>query len=357
MLLPIHYNAPRFRALMVNEGYEALPEPLRQLPGFERRAREWLEVVEFFEPASLFDRSGVWEPLIPHKNLNPMPKPADFAGFQMSFAEICDAKAAELVASGKQLELYWSGGMDSTVIMVALLKAGVRREQLHLYLTWNSVAEYRNFYRDHVSGFPHTLGVQGDVKNNLTLAADKLVVTGEVGDQLFGSGVISRYTTHKIFQPYQDVIPERIQEILAPAYAQAPVTVKTANEYLWYANFCFKYQAAATRFLTRTPEVDGDFRDYLVHFFDDLRFEHWSLANQESKIGASQASYKTPAREYIYAFTQDEAYYKNKIKVNSLRNIQLMSWRLVLENGRTIMDDELGPYLQQLTADQAGDPS
>ena len=66
---------------------------------------------------AVYDRSG----MIPHylniaKGLHPMPNHID--GYNKSFYEIAEKRCKELLATNKVLEVMWSGGIDSTFILL-----------------------------------------------------------------------------------------------------------------------------------------------------------------------------------------------------------------------------------------------
>jgi hypothetical protein len=358
----IDYNA-RWIADRFYSTDSPLPEQYRSDAYSDEVFAAYRATCDFFESVTLVDRTGTDFPhFLPVKCITPMPKNA--AGFHKTFETCALERAAALVGSGKLIELYWSGGIDSTSVLAALIRAGIKRDQLRIFLTWNSIFEYPLFYHKFVKdAFEVVRTTLGDVKYSLSLAADKIVVTGEHGDQVFGSLVIARFTNELLRRPYEEGIPGAVREFLAPLTAAAPAEVKTVYDWLWYCNFNMKWQGVKTRFLVRLDGPVPFWQERLMHFFDNDDFQRWSLANEEPKILSHQSSYKWPAKRFIHALTKDEEYLYKKGKVNSLRNVAVPGvnpWCFILEDGSKVYEEEaLGNERiepQDLIASDAHDP-
>lgn len=261
----------------------------------------------------------------------PMPEVA--AGPGMSFADCCDARARELLDAHPRLHIMWSGGIDSTVALVALLKAlpNHERDRLTVYLSSHSIAENPGFYQVHIAG---QLSVQRTVgKAGLY---DEVVVTGELGDQLFGSDLMLETTRRLGFeslaQPHAVVLPRLFGSIAgdegigaaiyrryAPIADEAPYPLVSAQDFLWWWNFSQKWQHVKYRHLLYEPPC-SDYRALLGkvrHFFDTEAFQRWSLTHPTEKLGASIDTYKMPAKRYTVEFSGDQSYL-TKMKIGSL---------------------------------------
>lgn len=261
------------------------------------------------------------------------PIPDATTGSQMSFADCCDARARELLDAHARLHVMWSGGIDSTVTLVALLKAlpANERDRLTVYLSSHSIAENPGFYQAHIAG---RLSVQRTVgKAGLY---DETVVTGELGDQLFGSDLMLEATRRLGFdslaQPHAVVLPHLFGSIAgdaetgaaiyrryAPIADEAPYPLARAQDFLWWWNFSQKWQHVKYRHLLYEPP-GSDYRALLGkvwHFFDTETFQRWSLMHPGEKLGAGIDTYKMPAKRYIVEFTGDQSYL-TKMKIGSL---------------------------------------
>lgn len=251
---------------------------------------------------------------------------------RLSFAHCCEARAVELLAAHPQLHIMWSGGIDSTSALVALLKALPTHEhdRLTVFLSSHSIAENPSFYHRHIAGRLAVRRVVG--KAGLY---DEVVVTGELGDQLFGSDLMLQCTRRLGFdslaQPHAEVLPRLFATLTgdldtgrsiyahyAPITAEAPYPLVSAQDFLWWWNFSQKWQHVKFRHLLY--EELADYRPLfgrVSHFFDTDDFQRWSLTHPDQKLGPRIDTYKTPAKRYIVDFT-GEAAYLTKLKIGSL---------------------------------------
>ena len=101
------------------------------------------------------------------------------------------ARAEELwqtVAAGGDVYLCWSGGIDSTAALVALLRtAGNRKSRLVVVLDDDTIVENPQFYNTHVRDKLRCEQRGGRALSDIATAG--LTVTGELGDQIFGSAL------------------------------------------------------------------------------------------------------------------------------------------------------------------------
>lgn len=310
------------------------------LPGI-KKFRKFFSI---YPQSSVFiDRTGTVK--IPVKTASIYPIPV-LRPFKKSYAELCIERAHELLARADTLNLpiyvSWSGGIDSTTLLVALLQVATdaQRARITVLLTEDSIAEYPAFFADHIRGkltcdsaslFPYLLGT-----NNL-------LIVGENNDQVFGSDVIgrllvsqgpasihkpySRDVFHKFFAPLLGNDAESTTfclDLFERLAAAAPVQLNTNFEYLWWLNFNVKWQFVATRMIPYVTKRNtaGARADFLGtrfdQFFNTEDFQLWSMTNPDKKIKDAWNTYKWPAKDFIYEYTKDADYRDNKQKRGSL---------------------------------------
>ena len=300
-----------------------------------------LDLVALFR-CCLIDRTATLDLGFPYAVLDPLDPPPPAAA--VPFAAVCDAVADDLVARAARentaVRLLWSGGIDSTVAAVALLGALDRRNtapdgptpRLETVYSPESVEEYPRFFyetlqpRGRVEVFRGTLSAK--------LSAPGLLVTGEHGDQLFGSDRLEPFAADgAAFEPWADVFPfavdrafgelgvgGRVLDWLAPQLARCPRELRTLFDLFWWLNFSLKWQVVSLRIPASVgrPAVKR-VRARTAHFFADRRFQSWAVHTAEPKHGGDWASYKLPAKNYLRDRTGDEEYFRRKVKVRSLR--------------------------------------
>ena len=312
---------------------------------------------------TLIDRTHTIRTPIATRSLFPIPA---FRHSTKTYEEICNERAMELLgrAAGANTPLYtfWSGGIDSTLVLVSLLKNATpeQKKNITVLMTDDSIAENPNFYKDHVYG---KLRTDSSVMFPYLLGDPVLITNGEQNDQLFGLGVIkvfvkmfgmesmhAPYEKGKLFAFFNDLAHD---EAIANLYIDlfdrlmqsAPVSISTHFHYFWWINFALKWQETYLRMISATPrsKTKRITLDYLstwyAPFYSTEDFQLWSMNNLDKRIKDTWKTYKWPAKEIIYHFTKDAEYRDNKTKSASLPNIMKQHRRFIaIDEGMQFYD-------------------
>jgi hypothetical protein len=293
---------------------------------------------------SPIDRTGTITFPVLTKSLFPLPK---MKVFTKTYEEMCDARAKELLVRADKLDVplyaFWSGGVDSTCLLVSLLKQATRaqKERIVVLLSEQSISEYSEFYRKYIRGqlkcrsaelFPYFLGTE------------TLIVNGEHNDQLFGSDIISsainQFGSEKLSDSYDrglftalfesklegdTTTAELYVDLFERLREAAPIPIKTNFDLFWWINFSVKWQTVYARVLSYAAPRNAKrlsakyLKDYYAPFYNTEAFQLWSMNNLDGKIRNGWRSYKWAAKEVIYEFTKDMDYLNTKIKRGSLQ--------------------------------------
>jgi len=322
-----------------------LPEPVEYLNAHAASSAHYndyaidpayRQLVKFFGCA-LIDRSETLQPGFPYRVLSPLPSSWNAA--VPDLATLCDRRAQDLIQQAQQtglpIRLLWSGGIDSTAALSACIKAAEAQsaiDVLEVWLSRHSVRENKRYFREVIK--PRLAYKKAwDITKALT--PDALIVTGELGDQLFGSLLAFDYLDNgTLFQPWEPtfrralgsdperiVAPDAVLQFLAPQLVRSPVPLETLFDLLWWLNFSLKWQTVQLRLAARVPQHYTDLHGALRHFFDTEDFQHWSVKNHDLKIQRDWASYKFPLKQYIFDFFPDRDYLQHKCKEASLRHL------------------------------------
>ncbi|MEL6122964.1 MAG: hypothetical protein AAFQ02_04760 [Bacteroidota bacterium] len=316
---------------------------------------------KFFD-CGVVDRTGTLDVGFETKVWSPIPILKSTAS---PFGDVCDHVAEAILDRAdreeKSVDVMWSGGIDSTCALVALLQANHSRKtpiRLNVLLTIESIDEYPSFFREFIlNKVPYTV-VAAPVTR--WLSENSLVVTGEHGDQLFGSDkVLGLIENGLAFQPYQiglemilmDKFRDRthtstVMSYLEPLLDKSPYPISTAMDMFWWLNFTLKWQQVSLRLAVFHGKDVRPMIDRIIHFFGDDRFQMWSMQHPDQKIKESLSTYKFPAKEYIYAFTSDSGYLDHKKKQPSLKNIILDRKKQGPERYRVHMKEDYLPVIE-----------
>jgi len=287
-----------------------------------------------FMHCGVIDRTFSLDQGFSYSILDKIPEPVQPTA---SFAELCDSTGDDLVAEAvrtrRTIAVLWSGGIDSTSALIAIMKAAEKRGQkrrIQVLLSRESVQEYPRFYLSFINNKYRQRPVSPPIADSLDPAL--LNVTGELGDQLFGSMILEPYVREGMAgENYEDVLHEvmidrlgneargeRLRHYLEPVIDKAPVRIRTLFDYLWWLNFTLKWQAVTLRLLAARRDGSRELYQSLHHFFRSVAFQQWSFYNPRARTTAVWERYKEAAKQYILSYTGDETYYRHKEKEPSL---------------------------------------
>tara|TARA_R110002096_G_scaffold422373_2_gene628817 strand:- start:1385 stop:2464 length:1080 start_codon:yes stop_codon:yes gene_type:complete len=284
--------------------------------------------------------------------------PAIDPGFSLSFADICDLTAKGLIEEsqekGMKIQVLWSGGIDSTVALIALLKNLDPEEysRLEVTLSLASIDEYPLFFRRHILNKLSFKLINPPISNHFGNMA--LIVTGEHGDQLFGSDKLLPLIDNGLAgENYEDIWPlylmnqfgrakrvDMIVNYLQPLIQACPVPIVSTFDLYWWLNFTVKWQQVSMRMAAFSFAKDlGSLQSRVRHFFRNDQFQQWSLKFHPQRAVTSLKDYKLPAKEYIFDFTDDPEYLDHKTKEASLKHVIINRNKQGNHRYRMVMDE------------------
>lgn len=271
--------------------------------------------------------------------------------FNKTYEQICNERAIEVYnfakKAGKKLYVLYSGGIDSTLVLISLFKNipyNELKDILVISMNIESIKENPFFYNTFIKGKYRTTSSE---KFNEHFDGKKVILGGEHNDQLFGSDIIAKINRTKSFndalQPHnRDYIAGYFSfmgmsndtanwwyDMLVWHSKQAPCEVKTNFDLLWWFNFTFKWQSVFFRILLRVaPDqrkcINQEFiNNNFLHFYNTHDFQIWSMSNPHLKVDSSWVSYKKEAKGVILDFDGNQEYFDNKAKVGSLSGLFL----------------------------------
>lgn len=251
-----------------------------------------------------------------------------------TFDQVTDLRATELLSLPEEIFVMWSGGIDSTIVVVSLLRNWPRQDldRVTILCNTDSIRECPEFFKIIAKNFR--------IETTHPYLEDFLkrgyVLTGEHGDQIFGSDMplemIKRIGEYTLWEPWQKIGPAFFSR-MSPShgiatfnnYAQlvpeAPFELVTVRDFFWWVNFTQKWQHIRYRLLMSDTWTDPKkYFPKVVHFFDSVEYQLWSIHNHDKKIKTTWASYKYAGKDYVVEYTKDAGFH-DKQKVISLQNI------------------------------------
>ena len=299
----------------------------------------------------------------PLRTLSLFPMP-EYRSFTKSYEEICNDRARELLARagklGVRIYVLYSGGIDSTCLMVSLLKQATldEKKNITVLLSHESIAENPRFFDEHIRG---KLQVESSVVFANRIGQNNILLSAEHNDLVMGNatlgGLISTYGESAVHEAYSrkrlvEFFTRTLgDETMATFYydmfeglaKRAPMPIVSTFDFLWWYNFTQKWQACFCYmlFFTLPQNADAVTRDYLdtrfVSFYNTDEFQLWAMNNLDKRIKDTWKSYKWVLKDIIYDYTNDAEYRAHKTKVRSLPVVlkqQSISHRYLDEEAR-----------------------
>lgn len=267
----------------------------------------------------------------------------------LTYSECCDRRADELYklseSTGKPLGIMWSGGIDSTLIMVSFLRRyslADLQQRVKVIISAESKTENPEFYKNYI--LPNFEFVNSEHTPWL-FDGSIILVTGEFNDQLFGSDLMKTYIANcgstSLSSPYdRDTVfaytntrinDDKVSNTLIDAVEAAAVTygiiIEKISDFFWWYNFCFKWQGVYFRmYALAAPKLFANVNQewnaiHMQHFYHTDYFQLWSIYHPEVRIISDWKNYKLAAKTDIFEFDKNYDYFKNKIKRASLYTI------------------------------------
>lgn len=246
----------------------------------------------------------------------------------LSFEDIMYNQVMRHVCSNRKINLCWSGGIDSTTMLVGFLKHAPDLSQIRVVYSPFSVYENRNFLELLHRDYPQveTLDISGTIYMDNHF--DGLMLNGHGGDEFVSSLDDSFYEKvggDGLYKPWKDYFREQNQDNLIEFsenyFANAGKPIETLLDARWWFYTSTKsqvFQIADNFFLTN--QKDTKVED-TIGFYDNYEFEALMYFNPQLII-ENRHDYRTHKnfmKKYIFEFDKNEDYFINKSKSNSIQ--------------------------------------
>jgi hypothetical protein len=285
-----------------------------------------------------YDRSGNVQSIFNYKNFRPWTPPTNKLSLDMAL----QLRVNELLSSGQKINLFWSGGIDSTAMLVAFLKHTSNLGQLRIIYSPFSTYEHPG-YLDFLKKFNlELLDISGDTLYDTTI--DGIMVTGDGGDEMHASLDQSFFELYhdRLHMPWQDLFykkkpDDQFIEFCSSWFDKIGRDINTILEARWafYAiakNRCIlsnKYRLYANQ-----PNFS---HENLLGFYDCQEFEEYIYHNIDHIINKDYASWKYKLKEYCNKFDHFDDWCRYKSKGEFSQLVWYMTKFEKLENKQIMM--------------------
>lgn len=228
----------------------------------------------------------------------------------------------------KKIYVLWSGGIDSTSTLISLLK--IVNDYNRIVILANikkSISEYERFYNEFIKDKIQVINLNpinwASIVNECIKTG--VIVTGECGDQIFGSDNYYEYDSKHLTNNWKNYYNSNTIEFFEEHNLKNPTMTNgevSLKNFLWWNNITLKYQDVQLRIIYSGVK-DAIINKNFFNFFDSPEWNSYSLmVDPEERMHKTNIkTYKEPLKRYIRDFTKDDDYYVNKLKVPSLQQL------------------------------------
>jgi hypothetical protein len=262
--------------------------------------------------------------------------------FDIVLDQIAEKFCLQIKQTQRTPYIMWSGGIDSTAILVSLLKIANKEllEQLVIVRNQASIDENPYFYNQYIKNKLTT--VDTDQFKITSKNYNKiLLVNGDCAEMIFGSThpetLARQGQLDIIHEPFHnDTLLRRSLKTTNPAALNfsldlikesvkySPVPIETIYDFLWWHYFNFKIIDSLVRPMIHlaeelTAEQTADFwTNTFQRFYMYPEMQIWSMLTNNTRRENMHIGYKHDAKKYIYEFDHNDFYYNNKQKWPSI---------------------------------------
>jgi hypothetical protein len=295
---------------------------------------------------AVFDRSG-YLPHFLNMDLTAHPMLKKVENYNLSFFEITELRCKQLLATGKPINVLWSGGIDSTYILLMLYYFANDKSQVRIEGTYNSILESGDMFDrklKHMFRYNINVAAGTDFKYN----DDALYVSGMGGNQLFGptdnmfaTGGPAMFhhtlgTKETIYEPYEYNVDPELLEFFDPMIKNSPKPIETVADLRWYCIFNLDWYTALYEHKIVIEKCKAE---KIMAFFDTEQFQEWAINTKEpfTKIKGNANTHRWQMREILSNLFGENHYAQNKSKSISSYGMVDPTWLFLLSNGENIL--------------------
>lgn len=295
----------------------------------------------------IYDRTCVLPHFLPIKaGLAPMP--SYDPSFSKSFDDVMFERADELLAMGKRINIFWSGGIDSTTMFCALYHRVTDPSQLRIVCSADSIVESGSFFDRFIkySGVDyiiyHRTSRERFYQKYQFNTETEIFVDGAPADQVYGNQLF--YSPHwmpdKLDHHWEDAaqhcVPQDTIDFLKPCVEGSEYPIKLYREFLFWYKLNFSWYCHRGMFLIGTPS-----KYYPLHykFYDSPNIQRWAMINAPRII--EQLPEKMPQRMLIYNLTNFSEYPFMKQRYRSGGATHYRSFMFTLEDGTMVYTNDI----------------
>lgn len=269
--------------------------------------------------------------------------PYQWRSDSQDFSTVCLKTASKISQhTDRPLAVLWSGGIDSTTALVALLQT-VPWERIVVVCNQHSELENPGLFKKIIQPHLQVLSVTDWQQNK----DQYFTVSGDAGDTTWAVLDHSAFEqNHNFNQPWRQVLDlspmEGNTDFLEMFCSWSGRTINTVLELRAWFYLCCKWQSKSMVLFHDNPGLNPQ-NACAFYDFDD-GFSIWTMNNLDKIIGDHWHQYKMPAKKFIFDFDGNTDYYTYKEKEYSVSLKFKKVWHIKNNQLSFAMDQNYNAY-------------
>jgi hypothetical protein len=268
---------------------------------------------------------------------------------QINLNQAMQNRVAELLAIGRDINLFWSGGIDSTALVTAFLKHTSTHVQLRVLYSPYSEYEHPEYIK-FLKTFNNVelVDISGDVYINQQF--DGIFVTGDGGDELMASvdqSFLESHGSNILDSNWQDFFrtknpQQEFIDFCEHYFSLSGTDINTVLQARWWFYTSCKTRCMWIKKMNFFLGYQNFDPNTVVPFYDCDDFENYVYWNMDQIIpNNNYQQWKLPLKQYSFEFDGFESWYQTKQKGHSNQVTLYGHKRMLLEDQRYIclLDD------------------
>jgi hypothetical protein len=241
---------------------------------------------------------------------------------KLIWSEIMDLRAKELSVLDGIVYVMYSGGVDSTGIIVSIMKNWSNEDlkKIVILCTPSSVYEFPEFFNILVKKFKIEY-LQNDLESYTNTG---YLLTGMLGDLFFPESSMSsrafilnadttkinyKITGPKLFETYCPNYGLAVFDRLQPIVDEAIYPIENIIDFISWLYYTQVWQKVMLAHLTQKNNfIIARKYNKVIQFFDHTNFELWSIYNRDRVFMHTANTYKTDPKLYIVDYLKINLY-------------------------------------------------
>lgn len=270
--------------------------------------------------------------------------------------DLFDRRAIELYEVSKRYEntyVFWSGGIDSTLILCSILKNWDNIENISIVLNQNSIEENPKMYEQHIKNRIKIVNTNDFLDKKIHFTNRDLYVSGDLGDPLITFDGYQNF--RKMFpgicdEPWKTNTQKIIDYFnhgqktnngryalyrVIKSFTNAQIHPVTVHDFFWWINFNWGWDDFIFLWSYHDIDYELDLKQFveenMFHYFNTNDCQNWAVG----LIGTGETNKdnisKYPFKQYIYDFNHDLDYFKYKDKeFSGIKNRQMLQNKTIM---------------------------